>query len=262
MQSPRPISEADLQRVEAVFTDVDGTLTSHDRLASGTIAAIERLDAAGVKVVLVTGRSAGWGECWARTLPVHGVIVENGGMYFAREGARTVKRYVQSAAERDRNRLKLRNDVQAAMAAVEGARLSSDSAWREIDLAIDYNEEVRLGGEAAGRLEAFLHVRDVQAVRSSVHVNCWIGGFDKATTVRQFLRDEWNVEPREGDDRFVYAGDSFNDAPLFAAFPLSVGVANVVDVLDRIDSPPKFVTPSREGAGFRELAEAILARRG
>ncbi|MGQ0506527.1 MAG: hypothetical protein ACT4TC_14535 [Myxococcaceae bacterium] len=34
-----------------------------------------------MRVVLVTGRPAGWGEGWARTLPAAGVITENGGVF-------------------------------------------------------------------------------------------------------------------------------------------------------------------------------------
>ncbi|MDH4180574.1 MAG: HAD family hydrolase, partial [Betaproteobacteria bacterium] len=58
--------------------------------------------------------------------------------------------------------------------------------------------------------------------------------------------------------RFVFAGDSPNDAPMFAFFPRSVGVANVRDQIDRIATPPAFVTRERAGAGFVELASHLL----
>ncbi|HEY0882256.1 MAG TPA: haloacid dehalogenase, partial [Archangium sp.] len=63
---------------------------------------------------------------------------------------------------------------------------------------------------------------------------------------------------RPDERRFVFVGDSFNDAPMFAALPLSVGVANVKDVLDRLESKPRFVTRAREGKGFGEVADAIV----
>jgi hydroxymethylpyrimidine pyrophosphatase-like HAD family hydrolase len=96
----------------------------------------------------------------------------------------------------------------------------------------------------------------VKAVRSSVHVNCWLGNFDKASMVRRFLRREWHTALQKHDPRFVYVGDSFNDAPLFKAFGLSVGVANVAEVLGTIDHPPRFITRGREGKGFGEVADA------
>jgi hydroxymethylpyrimidine pyrophosphatase-like HAD family hydrolase len=51
---------------------VDGTITTDGRLRSSTLGALERLGQAGVPVVLVTGRPAGFAEAWARTLPVAG----------------------------------------------------------------------------------------------------------------------------------------------------------------------------------------------
>jgi HAD superfamily hydrolase (TIGR01484 family) len=259
---PRPLKDADLSGVETVFTDVDGTLTSGHRLKSSTIGTLESLRDSGLRTVLVTGRPAGWGECWARTLPVDAVIVENGALTFVRNHRGTLtKVYAQPESVRLRNRKKLQAAVALAMRKVKGARLSMDSAYTEVDLAIDYNESVHLGQKAAGALEAILTAKGIQAVRSSVHVNCWIGSFDKLTTVKKWISREYSVGLLKEDLRFVYAGDSFNDAPMFAAFALSVGVANVLDVLEQMDAAPKYITRQREGAGFEELTDAILRAR-
>ncbi|HSP18154.1 MAG TPA: haloacid dehalogenase, partial [Myxococcaceae bacterium] len=101
----------------------------------------------------------------------------------------------------------------------------------------------------------------VNAVRSSVHVNAWIGRFDKAWMVRRFLRSTWKTQLRPRDPRFVYLGDSLNDAPLFRAFAISVGVANVRAVLSELAHWPRFVTRAPEGAGFEELGRAVLRAR-
>ena len=76
--------------------------------------------------------------------------------------------------------------------------------------------------------------------------------------VEKFIRTEWGQTLRASDPRYVYLGDSYNDEPMFRAFSLSVGVANVHDVVDRLGHLPKFVTRAREGRGFRELADAIV----
>lgn len=254
---PRPLQQASLSKVRAVFTDVDGTLTSGGQLRSQTLRAIEWLGSHGVQVVLVSGRPSGWGEAWARQLPVAGVVVENGGLYFVRRKGELHKVYAEAPTARRRNRRKLERLVAGALRAVKGARLSMDSSATEVDLAIDYAEDARLGKKGADALERYLHARGVTAVRSSVHVNCWLGAFDKRTMVEKFLRTEWGTEVRPGEGRFVYVGDSFNDAPMFAAFPLSIGVANVLDVLPQLDHPPAFVTRAREGKGFVEVADAI-----
>ncbi len=260
---PAPLSSAELSSVEAVFADVDGTLTVDGRLASSTLVALEQLKDAGIPVVLVSGRPAGWGDCWLRTLPVAGVVVENGGLYFARDRAgATTRVYAQAEADvRQRNRKRLLREVAKAIAQVRGARLSTDSAYTEVDLAIDYNEEVHLGTAAAERLEQCLRARQVQAVRSSVHVNCWIGTFDKLSTVKRFLRRQWKTALAPSDSRFCFVGDSFNDAPMFGAFPLSVGVANVLPLLPQLDRWPAFTTVKSEGKGFEELAQLLLKQR-
>lgn len=255
--SPKPLSTADLSRVQAVFTDVDGTLTTQGKLTSSTLKAIEWLAAHEVPVVLVSGRPAGWGECWARQWPVAGVIVENGGLYFAWRDGRLHKEYAESPKVRGPNRRALEQLVDEAIASVPGTRRSLDSHSTEVDLAIDYAEDVSLGAGAADALEAFLHARKVRAVRSSVHVNCWLGAFDKLSAVRRFLKLEWKASLQRSDRRWVYVGDSFNDAPMFGAFPLSVGVANVVDVMAQLEHQPRFITRSREGRGFGEVADAI-----
>jgi len=262
MPELRPLREADLSRVEAVFTDVDGTLTTAGRLRSSTVGVMERLDRAGVPVVLVTGRPAGFAEAWARTLPVAGVIAENGGLAIRLDARGALRKiYARPAPVRAAERKRLQRVVQSALRAVPGARMSTDSRYTEVDLAIDVNEEVQLGPQAARRLEAFLAARGVNAVRSSVHVNAWIGPFDKAWMVRRFLRSAWKTRLRPRDARFVYVGDSLNDAPLFRVFALSVGVANVRAVLSELEHLPRFVTRAPEGGGFEELGRAVLRAR-
>nr|WP_240672853.1 HAD-IIB family hydrolase [Corallococcus coralloides] len=259
---PRPLRQADLSGVQGVFTDVDGTLTTGHKLRSQTVRSLEQLSASGLRVVLVSGRPAGWGEAWARQLPVDGVVVENGGLFFLK-GARGKLRkvYLEPPAQRVANRQRLEEEVERVLAQVPGARLSVDSRYTEVDLAVDYNEEARLGDEGASRIESLLRARGVTAVRSSVHVNCWLGRFDKLSASRRFARVAWGEKLDPADGRYVYVGDSFNDAPMFQAFKLGVGVANVRAVLDRIDAPPAFITRAPEGRGFEELASALLARR-
>ena len=62
-------------------------------------------------------------------------------------------------------------------------------------------------------------------------------------------------------EKFVFAGDSPNDQPMFAYFPHAVGVANVAELMDRISSPPAYVTRARGGGGFAELADLLIAAR-
>lgn len=257
-----PLRQADLSLVEALFTDVDGTMTTDGRLTSKVIQNLELASEHGLRVVLVTGRPAGFAEAWLRAFPVEAVIAENGGLYFTWAGARLKKVYARPASKRIPERARLHREVRAVLRRFPRLRLSTDSAFTEVDLALDYNEEIHLGPAVAEAVIAQLRRRGVSAVRSSVHVNCWLGSFDKAKTVEQFLRREWKTGLQPNDRRFAYLGDSLNDAPLFARFPLSVGVANVREVLAELPVAPRYVTQRPEGHGFAELVRAILSARG
>ena len=63
-------------------------------------------------------------------------------------------------------------------------------------------------------------------------------------------------------DRFVFCGDSPNDAPMFGFFPYACGVANVGEFEGRISAMPAFLARSRGAEGFVEIANRILSARG
>ena len=67
------------------------------------------------------------------------------------------------------------------------------------------------------------------------------------------------VEMDASETEFLFTGDSPNDGPMFGYFSNSVGVANVRDFEDQLDTPPKFVTENRGGEGFSEVVERILS---
>lgn len=247
-----------LRGVKLVFSDVDGTLTTDGRLRSSTLAAIEALREAGIHVVLVSGRPSGWAECWARQWPVSGAIAENGGLYYAWRGDRLHKAFVQTPAVRLPNRRRLLRIVGAALRAFPGAQLSMDSAATEVDIAIDIAEGAQVPVSQVDAIEAYVRKRGVTAVRSSVHINCWIGTFDKLTASRQYVRYERRTLGALQEREIVFVGDSLNDAPMFAGYRKSFGVGNVRKVWDRLSHRPKFVTRASEGDGFEELAAELL----
>ena len=76
---------------------------------------------------------------------------------------------------------------------------------------------------------------------------------------RRLFRDEFALDLDRERDSVVYVGDSPNDAPMFAFFPRSVGVANVRRFADVLDTPPGYITSASSGAGFAELVAYLLA---
>jgi hydroxymethylpyrimidine pyrophosphatase-like HAD family hydrolase len=108
---------------------------------------------------------------------------------------------------------------------------------------------------------AIMEAEGLTAKVSSIHVNGWFGGYDKLSTSRLMLREDFGVDLEAEARAFVFAGDSPNDQPMFRFFPHSVGVANVRDMADLMQDLPAWITPSQGSAGFAELASALLAAR-
>ncbi|MCH6586786.1 MAG: HAD-IIB family hydrolase [Proteobacteria bacterium] len=251
-------------RVRGILFDIDDTLTTEGRLTATAYAATERLHEAGLLVVPITGRPAGWCDHFARMWPVDAVVGENGAFYFRYDAARRklTKRFMAPQAERTENRRRLEALKREILAAVPGTGVASDQLYREADLAIDYREDVEpLPAEAVARIVALFEAAGATAKVSSIHVNGWFGDYDKLTTTRVMLAECFGVDLDADKEMYVFVGDSPNDAPMFAAFPNAVGVANLRDFEDRLTAKPAFITRARAGAGFAELAAALLDAR-
>jgi HAD superfamily hydrolase (TIGR01484 family) len=256
----RPIAEL-RGPIRALFSDVDGTMTTGERIEAVTYAALERLGEAGIPVVMVTGRPAGFGHAFMKMTPVLACVTENGGVTFVREGRKLHKVYGVPPASLPEWRRRMNDVAVDVMMKVPGARLSSDSKYREVDLAIDWNEEVSISRDDAQSCVDLIQKAGLSAVRSSVHVNFGPPHFDKLSACLALVRQ---VIGGTADDLapYVYVGDALNDAPMFGGFPTSVGVANIRAWWDELAFKPAFVTERAEGAGLRELVEHLLALKG
>ncbi len=242
-----------------ILTDIDDTLTLHGRIVPSAFAAMARAQAAGLAVIPVTGRPAGWCDHFARMWPCEGVVGENGGLWFFMRGGRLVRAFAQSAAVRADNAARLHAIREAVLREVPGCALASDQPYRELDLAVDFCEDVpALPDAAIDQIVAVFNRFGATAKVSSIHVNGWYGEFDKLAGFHGLCHDLGL--PAEAE-RWAYAGDSANDAPMFAHFPVSVGVANVVRWLPRIPTPPAFLSEGEGGHGFAELVDRLLALR-
>jgi HAD superfamily hydrolase (TIGR01484 family) len=247
--------------VRGVCTDIDDTLTTHGHLTAEAYAALERLRAAGKIVIPITGRPAGWCDHIARMWPVDAVVGENGAFYmrYDARARRLVRRFLVDDATRRADRARLAAIGERILAAVPGTAFASDQLYREADLAIDFCEDVpALPRAEVDRIVALMQAEGMTAKVSSIHVNGWFGSYDKLTMTRTLLAEVFATDLDAERERWVFAGDSPNDAPLFAYFPHSVGVANVRGFADRIATLPAYVTIGEAGAGFAELARVLL----
>lgn len=265
--SLQPLSElprAVAAQMHTVFSDIDDTLTTDGFLTPGAYSALDLLRRAGLRVILITGRPAGWCDHIARMWPVDGVIGENGAFYYWHDhAARKLKcRHLLDDSERQAHAEKLAAVRDTILREVPGCAVASDQFCRLYDLAIDFCEDVApLSDAAIDRIVEIMEQAGMTAKVSSIHVNGWFGQYDKLSMAHLMLRERYQLELAQERERCLFVGDSPNDAPMFAYLPHAVGVANVMDLADRMSALPAYITPSRGGAGFAEVALALVAAR-
>ena len=257
--SRMPYSEK--RRIGFVLTDIDDTLTNNGRLTADAYSALEQLHSAGKKIIPVTGRPAGWCDHIARMWPVDALVGENGAFYFSYDHSqkKMIRRYWKSSEQRARDNLRLKAVEQEILSQVPGAGVAADQAYREADLAIDFCEDVPpLAGEQIARIVQCFEKAGAMAKISSIHVNGWFGEYDKLAMTRTLFQEKYSLNLNQVKERVLYIGDSPNDAPMFAFFKNSVGVANVQAFIDDIETLPTWVTLGEGGHGFAEMAAALL----
>ena len=267
--SPRPAPLPELPAVlcrslSFLFVDIDDTLTEDGMLPESSYGAIWRLTRAGIHVVPVTGRPAGWCDHIARMWPVAGVVGENGAFYYSYDRAnRRMIRRQPAAAEAPLDRNRLAGIAARVLREVPGTALAADQQFRVSDFAIDCSEDVpALPQEKVDEICRILVQEGVRFKVSSIHVNFWLGDFDKLSGVLLFLAEQARSSREEMKEKTLFIGDSPNDEPLFAGLPHSIAVGNLRRFLPRITHLPEFITEGEAATGFCEAAAAILEKRG
>jgi HAD superfamily hydrolase (TIGR01484 family) len=259
----RPI--ADMSREEAravrfVLMDIDDTLTTGGKLPAASYAALWKLKEAGLAVIPVTGRPAGWCDFIAREWPADGVVGENGALAFWEE-AGVLRSEFHKDAVRNTHPV-LTRVKERSLAAFPLLRVAKDQFARLFDLALDFAEEDPvLSLEDAWRIRDIALEEGARAKVSSIHVNVWLGNYDKLSMAEYFLARRFGWRAGAEDAAILFVGDSPNDEPMFARFPLSSAVANIRRYGNRISCLPTFVALQECGAGFTEIVDALLAKR-
>jgi hydroxymethylpyrimidine pyrophosphatase-like HAD family hydrolase len=269
MKAIAEMTAAEAAGLRYILMDIDDTLTREGKLLASAYTSLWKLREAGLKVIPVTGRPAGWCDLIAREWPVDGVVGENGALAFWEEPPPPEGSGRLPSLKADYHPCAVRNDhpvlakiKERALAEFPLLRLAKDQFARLYDLALDFAEE-----EPVLPLTAAQRVRDIaveegaQAKVSSIHVNIWMGNYDKLSMAERFLSRRFGWRSGGGDRELVFAGDSPNDEPMFARFPLACAVANVRKYEKLIKNLPAFAASLECGDGFAEIAETILAKR-
>ena len=271
----KPLSHwplAQRRNIIGVFTDIDDTLTTDGAITPDALQALRDLKAAGLHVIAITGRPVGWCEQVAfdpkKAWPVDAVVAENGStalflneipllpqMYIDQTLS---KIYQENSTTRAGNFARMQQVAQQVLREVPGAMLSQDSGGRETDIAIDHSEFTNLSAEKQAQVVQIMQAQGMNATVSSIHINGWIGRHNKLVGARWTVRELFKRDLDREIDRWVYVGDSTNDALMFKHFAHSVGVANIRRFEAELTHKPRYITQGERGAGFAEVVQALL----
>ena len=273
-----PLSEWPLtarRNIIGVFTDIDDTLTTEGAITPDALQALHDLKSAGLHVIAITGRPVGWSEQVAfgagKTWPVDAVVAENGSTAIFFNKSRwpisqevhesLSKIYQQDSTTRFKNYQRMQRVAERVVREVSGAVLSQDAGGRETDIAFDHSEFTQLSEDKINQVVRIMQSEGMNATVSSIHINGWLGDHNKLVGARWIVRELFHRDLDHEMDRWVYVGDSTNDALMFKHFAQSVGVANIRRFEAALSHTPRYITPSERGAGFTEVACALLQAR-
>ncbi len=259
--SPIPFAEASdtsIAALRGVIFDIDDTITREGRLEAEAFSAIHRLAGAGLRLIAVTGRPLGWSDVAAHLWPVEMAIGENGAGWAWRDGATIRHGYYLPEAERKEGEALLRDIAAAVSRKLPEVRTASDQHLRRCDLAFDVGETVTLPRDRIDELTELIQTFGARTTVSSVHAHAVPGDWDKAKGLVRAASTVLEVDLDRERGRWLFIGDSGNDAAAFGHFPVSVGVRNVEHHLDRIPDGPRYITDGDRGLGFLEMAERVL----
>src|SRR5258705_4217811 len=244
-----------------VLTDIDDTLTCDGAITDDALQALQALRDAGLPVIAITGRPMGWSAPFAREWPIDAIVAENGAVALFRESDAMRVEYAQDEATRGGNAIRLCAAARRVLNEVPGTTLSSDSEGRVTDIAIDHSEFARLTQEQIDEVVRVMHDEGMHATVSSIHINGWYGDHTKLTGARWMVQRLMSRDIEGEREQWVYVGDSTNDQLMFGHFPLSVGVANLLQFADQLSVWPTYLTQEERGAGFAEVAQRLVAAR-
>lgn len=237
------------KKLEALFSDIDDTLTISGKIPAYIINALYDLQDAGVKVFFVTGRPSAFGVTLENYFGfLSGVITENGGVLCANGQTEVLPKIENLNAYRT----ELESVFNRLREKFGELKASVGNEFRLTDFALD-----RRGIDDKTVLEIVEYTKNlgVDVVYSSIQIHLFKHKMDKGKAVRVACAKN-KIDAR----KIITVGDSPNDEPLFA-FEHSVGVANVSRAIARLNALPAFVTTNPYAAGALELVREILRKR-
>lgn len=240
------------KNIRLIATDMDGTLTKQGKFSAALLQTLEALTAAGMTVLIVTGRSAGWVSGLSSLMPIAGAIAENGGLFYRADSEHPI--LLTPIADLTDHKQNLALVFQQLQLKFPQIQESGDNRFRITDWTFDVADltldELQIMGNLCQNMGWGFTYSNVQC-----HIKPQKQ--EKAIALLKVLQEYF---PSYSPTQVVTVGDSPNDESLFdhRYFPTSVGVANVMKYADQLHHQPRYVTTAAEGEGFCELCSYIL----
>lgn len=243
--------------MKIVFSDFDGTLTVNGHLSAVFFDILDLVNKNESELVIVSGRSVSWGHFLLTHFPLKHVIMEGGGVVVSRgKNGHISEENLVSYKEI----VRLDEITKELMKKYPECVLSADSFGRRTDRAIEFSEMSKSDVE---KVELFLHKNDVHFSRSNVHINFWVGDISKRNGAEYFLK---NHAPYASKEDCIFYGDAANDESMFEFFPNTIGVSNILSILDQLEYKPKIILEGKDNSGaygvYHHLREMFNGIRG
>ncbi len=241
-----------LKPINLIATDIDGTLTQQGLFTSKFLLTLENLQKNKIKVVLITGRSAGWCQGIVNYLPVWGIIAENGGIYCLKK-TQTIEK-LTPLTNLTEHRQGLKESFEYLQTQFPQLQSSSDNLFRLTDWTFDCHN---LSQDDLLDIEKVCNDHNWGFTYSHIQGHLKPQEQNKANGLMMLKKSYF---PNLPQNQIVTVGDSPNDESLFNQdlFPVSVGVANILNYQERLQHKPVYVTHSTQIDGFCELVQLLI----
>jgi HAD superfamily hydrolase (TIGR01484 family) len=244
------IPTATLNNIKLVAADIDDTVTIDKKITEEVLRSFRRLKEKQICTVLITGRSSGWGQAIINYMPgIDYIMTENGFVMFDSEGQMQIMQKMDSP---DVIEEKLVRNAQR-IEKVFNVRRTDDNHFKLYEITYDRPRDFT--HEELVKCNSLVE-EDIEVIASSIQIHIRPKGTDKAGALQLLIEQIGGISP---DEEVLVIGDSANDAALFRNFPISVGVANILEYSKELgEDLPRFITTGYEGHGFLEVVDRLL----
>lgn len=241
-------------RIKYIISDVDDTITKNGKLYPHVLEAIWRAKLSGRTIILVTGGSVGWSDCYIRQWPIDAVIAESGAVMLCHDSDGSIMQIINPVIDKKMVMEKRR----ALLNYTSPFPFSSDQCARFFDIAYD---KKKMDHTEIKALKNTLIMFGANFSESSIHINAWFGNYDKKSSLKYFLPNVLGISEEDYLKNGIYLGDSYNDQPLFEYIPLSIGMHTVEDNRENFEILPQYITRGTSGDGWCEVIVSLLKER-